>query len=933
MEYTNTNPAWNPVISITVLAVYPCRRRHRGKTFTNTTTSLLVRDFRLSDLESANVLAAQFEEWCYTVVETDIAKTIGSCGTDDYLESHTSSLQSLWMASQAALSTLSSKARPLVVIATDARSLSMGEETNDGGVLDWVTKTDRVDIPLHILDVSSPFAHQMVSIRASNSLGTDTQQFYSKYQSGIASFPLYLSDDSETVYRIAKATGGAVWDEELLLRASQERSGRVNASATTSPNSSLLASDPWFAFPRHTIQLNGIQWYTLFSLSPLSPTLHAGWGELCPPAYIRNRHASVSTTEQQSATTGSTFLTSIRQGTLSLAAPSDKIGNIEKGGVSSALRHLSKNTSSRTTISIYVINPIPIDEILLMRIKEGYRVKRRSKAIQFVLPLLDHLGTTIHYELSYQPLSDAKNRTVGSAHIKVDISGNDPAFLWSVKKDFISTMTTSMQHGKQKSGSRMAHFATITQRISARLCTHLRWIRKEDMLQSYLSPPRWTDQLSSPGTPFLRRLATLTDHQRRRHFRLDEFDCVCVGNLPWNDDEFLAEFRDTDDGREKLLRKIQEWSTHCIRQGQFYVKQTDPDCGVNGYCLIEVVYNPNASRVITVIVETFGGTSSNTRCALLASLKNVLRTLLTVKVLPKQIGKFAVATNSQEREGLNDPFHRQLMQSQHNHASWDLVKDPELLPLIMKRRKEIGNFHLLELTDSLCIFARLNSPGEIEDENNPGDFVQYQLSVSDEKVVVDLYVEFEGGVFFPSRKRKDRPESPKFHNLVKGLKIRDQECGHALQCRTRLLQAFEDCRKPDYNELAEIYHGCVQKLLPYASSNILRLRFFRPGSDDANDILLSLTEDMLLSQSLGAKVTKLPITAELLMDDLDPGEWFLVEYDRHTSSMVHLSFRDKNDASPDRDSEDSLIFRELTFYTFGIPDVSRLFFIDCPARR
>lgn len=74
------------------------------------------------------------------------------------------------------------------------------------------------------------------------------------------------------------------------------------------------------------------------------------------------------------------------------------------------------------------------------------------------------------------------------------------------------------------------------------------------MLQSYLSPAKWTDQLTSSDTPFVRRLGSLNELQQRRHFRFDEFDCVCVGRMPYeqDDDGFLSEFQDTDNGSGRI---------------------------------------------------------------------------------------------------------------------------------------------------------------------------------------------------------------------------------------------------------------------------------------------------------------------------------------------------------------------------------------------
>ncbi len=127
------------------------------------------------------------------------------------------------------------------------------------------------------------------------------------------------------------------------------------------------------------------------------------------------------------------------------------------------------------------------------------------------------MGTILHYELSYKALSGF-NHMVGSAHIKIQLSG-EASFIQAVKNDFL--------HQGHRNRP-----VTGAQQVSAKLCTVLRWIRKEDAQQSYLTPLKWSDQLSKPDTPFVKRLGMLKPVQRRHHFRRSEFDCKCVLMLP-----------------------------------------------------------------------------------------------------------------------------------------------------------------------------------------------------------------------------------------------------------------------------------------------------------------------------------------------------------------------------------------------------------------
>ena len=70
---------------------------------------------------------------------------------------------------------------------------------------------------------------------------------------------------------------------------------------------------------------------------------------------------------------------------------------------------------------------------------------------------------------------------------------------------------------------------------------------------------------------------------------------------------------------------------------------------------------------------------------------------------------------------------RKNAQIEHHHAQWDLLKDPELLPLLMKRRAEMGRFRLLESSDQSAIFAKLIP--EPPPVGSPGDLVQYQIAI------------------------------------------------------------------------------------------------------------------------------------------------------------------------------------------------------------
>jgi hypothetical protein len=992
--------SWQPVISVSVLAVYP-RSPTSSLQATSTTTSsnnsdkrtassgntaeenepppasLLVRDYFIHDKASAEQLCQRIEKWALGEVESEIARRLNhhhcNCNVSNShaadpwnMPLHSSSLQDLLNAGDAALSTMSSAARPVIVVATDGRSVSCG------AIIDIVHNSgdaDRVDVPLIVLDLSSPTSHEPVwtnSHNNTNNIGSSCSSSggtYSiqaaaatktiladhkfsllNYDPGGAMFPLYLSDDTESLYGICKATGGCFFDGALLHEAARTRAGQVERP------DSVLAMDHFFAFRRHATRPNAVQWYTLFSLSPLTPTFYSSWGRLVPPTYLRRRlaaRAAAITTIDAAAT--ATAAPSSLAGSPCAAAPSlpppTGGGGVNSIGFSEHRRghgpsvsfsssmggtragpsggDVTKKSHVRRVFSTYIINPIRILSLLLTRIKEGYRAKQYGQStndldkvfITFSLSL--ELGTVLHYEISFKALASQNHHNhVGFAHIKIELSG-EAGFIQMVKNDFLH-----QQHG---------HFyrsrpLTMAQQVSQRLCKILRWIRKEDMLQSYLSPSRWTDQLSSPDTPFIRRLGTLTSQQTRRHFRFDQFDCVCEGHMlpgyAQDTADFLEAFRDFD-GEDKLINAIAKWSTRAIvladaqqqenKVLKRYVRKTQTAAsGLACYCLIEISQSRVAGRLFTVSVETFGGASTSDRLAALASLKEALAGLSDVTVLDRQLDRYLVAI-----PGSLD-LKQRFLECQHNHASWDLVNDPQLLPLLIRRRTEIGGYLLLESRDDYALLARLeprNCPNSNE-LDDPGDLCQYQITIFPDKAVVDLHMESEGGAFRSKMTGRHR-FSPNFQSMIERLKIRDQECGRALRSRTNLLRVFATGTQEEQPPF-ESRASSMSRLLQYASQTHLRLRFFHTeGSRSANDCLHSLTRDLLLSAQLGPKVAQLSIDAKSnTIDEAGPGDWFLLEYDNHTMGIGHLSVTTECEVA-----EEERSYRVLTLYTMSVSDV------------
>ena len=786
---------WQPVLDVTVLAA-----------LSNGETLLLVRDFRVDSVASAQQLATHVVHW--TTLE-------------DRLGAKTTNVRDLLQAGDAALSILSSQARPYLLLATDGRSVSCA-----GGILDRVL--ERTDVPVSILDLS-----------AGPSSGSSGGGGLWDDPSG-PSFPLHLSDDTEALYGVAHATGGCFWDQALLQQAAQERLGAV-----TPP----LSGDPLLCSKKHAIHPNVVQWYTLFATSPIVPSSQGG--RLVPPAYLEERLPR-------------------------------------------------RRSLSHVTVSTYIVNPIRIMELVLMRVKEGYRARQYGQStndpdkafIQFVLPL--ELGTVLQYQLSYTALP-GYNHMVGFANIKVELSG-EPDFVQSVKNDFVQ-------------GNRPQRPLTLSQQVSSRLCHVLRWLRQEDMLQSYLSPLKWSDQLRHVETPFVRRLVPLTAVQMRRHFRGYEFDCVCTGAIAESDDDFLREFRDTSDGSDELVAAVKEWSTISIgdwENRKLFVRRVDSgDDSLAAYCIVGITRSPIASRLYTVALDFFGTRGSVDRVEILSDIKRTISNLKDVHILSKRMSECLVTRS----KGGETPRRVKYLEGQHNMESWELVKAKELVPLLVKRRTEIGNFFLLESRDDYALFAKIVSEGD----SGPGTMVQYQLSILDDRVLVSLHVESESGFFRPSTVRREDASLESdliFHRLVKTLRKRDQECGLALRCRMQLLRVFLE--SPEEPLAASNDWSCVERLLGYSSDSHVKLRFFQgQPCSHANEVLASLLSESLLGMSSVRRIE--------LVQPPDTGyvqsQWFVAQHDGYTMSILQFP---KAEGLGEADDA----HRVLSLHTISIGDVS-----------
>eukprot|EP00977_Amphora_coffeiformis_P001909 scaffold362_cov176-Amphora_coffeaeformis.AAC.35 len=803
---------WQPKLSVTVLAVYPVVNGDED----GDRTSLLVRDWTVSDSASAETLVKHLQDWVFHTVEEEIASRVRrrastSSGINLEIFSDGKNLAPTtfvdwWQAGKAALAALTSAARPCIIVATDGRSVS-----SDRGLDD----PDDRDTPIFVLDLSSP-----VQPRQSEDDPMNFMQSMMQEDPG-ADFPLYMSDDREALFHISRTTGGCLWDRTLLIEAAKTRVGQVLSD-------SPLAVDQYLGklvrkHQPHMIRPNAVQWYTLFCLSPLSPTFYPHWGHLPPPMYLRKRLADSAVGRLDSQSQFSSQSTNVIGSSDHRRSVQGTVFAVDKLDPRALLPDQRKS-QVRVQFSTYFINPVRILGLLVMRVKEGYRAIRYGQSthdpdkVSVVLHLSLEMGASLHYEISYRSLP-GHNHMVGHAHIKIEVSG-------------------------------------------------------EASLMPYAQ-----------------------------------------------DAGFLDDAFQDDNGEEDLLEAIASWATLRVQSGHreravSFIRILG--IGLDGlpcYCLLNVEQSRIASRLFTVSVEIFEGSSSAPRrLQVLASLREMLARLRDVRVLEMQMGPFLMGFRPQSFAEV-DAKKEAFLSSQYLHESWDLVFDQELLPLLMRRRAEIGGFWLLDSNESYALFARLHSKDGLTQRkrDDPGDMVQYQISIHADRVVVDLHMESECGAF-----RTVGTRGGQFETLVNNLKRRDQECGLALRARTHVLSVFENDISPQVG--MESHAASALRLLGYSSRVDQYLRAFHPTFIGANNMLLEEFKDLLLAQRFGPRVAILPIdSTHELQESSGPGLWFLVNYDKYTFGILHIGSNVHGTVSEIDGGERTTT--TLTFYTLSISDL------------
>ena len=368
---------------------------------------------------------------------------------------------------------------------------------------------------------------------------------------------------------------------------------------------------------------------------------------------------------------------------------------------------LTRNKFSDRSIFTYSLPLITIKGILSQRVKEGFRTKKYGTYTWDPNKLSIHLTftvfhATIHYEVSFEAASN-HCRQVGRALCRIYVSFN--------------------------SNCRSGFYDDFD--IHAIVIKLARAVKEADSIEAFLCREK-----DNPITDdFCNRLEPLvaTDYIFR-HFRVDEFEVLTLDRGGYSDEG--RERYSGENDRDQISDVIKRYCTHTISLNRVYLKQfTGSKYTIMSYCIVRVT--PVVGTLFRISVGFFAVDTTDCQSFLL-ELKNLLssRNKYSV-VLPKQLSDIVDVQNI---------FGASLMianKFRHNE-SWELRYDPELLPLVSRRRLEIGNFMLVHQLKGRKLFAKfVNDKAHYFNEalsNFPSEsrLVTYEIDCRGESALVHI---------------------------------------------------------------------------------------------------------------------------------------------------------------------------------------------------
>ena len=453
-----------------------------------------------------------------------------------------------------------------------------------------------------------------------------------------------------------------------------------------------------------------------------------------------------------------------------------------------------------------------------------------------------------------------------------------------------------VQQGKRIPAASMA--------AAEQICKLLRWIRKEDYLDSYLCLPGWGDvDHMTPGSSFLRRLETLSSLQRHRHFRSETLEVVTTGGgNPYERAESIFGDMEQNSGEKELLETLGSWSTEVISDAKIYLKEITraKEDDLAYYCILRVSQCPELSRLFSITVDFHGELDTEQRLAVLFTLKESLRSCAEVLLLDRRVSNYITLRPLLPSSVWKPSWGEYFLQ----HKSWELLKDPEVLPLLFKRRHIIGGFFILHADENRAVFCKFVD----DDHAQTSDMVLYQVLQRQDGIYVDIHLESCRAVFHPSRSK-----SFPLYALYERVRRRDKDCAKNLRSRTNLLAEL-DSRDDIHNASgSKQQEEDVARIMKVSTPTIAKMPFFSEGSGSANNTLCSLLARHMTSDLFHTQ------TAQLSVEQVDrhEGVFFIMRLDWYVLSVACLESRDQIET----EDEMQKTYRNLTFFTAGIIDL------------
>ena len=435
------------------------------------------------------------------------------------------------------------------------------------------------------------------------------------------------------------------------------------------------------------------------------------------------------------------------------------------------------------------------------------------------------------------------------------------------------------------------------------ICKLLRWIRKEDYLDSYLCLPGWGDvDHMSPGSSFLRRLESLSSLQRHRHFRSETLEVVTTGGgNPYERAESIFGDMEQNSGEKELFETLGSWSTEVISDGKIYLKEisraTEDDLAY--YCILRVSQCPAVSRLFSITVDFHGELDTEQRLAILFTFKESLKSCAELLLLDRGVCKYISLRPLLQSTVRKPSWGEYFLQ----HKSWELLKDPEVLPLLFKRRHIIGGFFILHADENRAVFCKF-----VEDDYaQTSDMVLYQVLQRQDGIYVDIHLESCRAAFHPFRSK-----SYPLYALYERVRRRDKDCAKNLRSRTNLLAEL-DSSNDIHNARDSKQHEDVARIMRVSTPTIAKMRFFSEGAGSANNTLCDLMAHHMTSDLFHTQ------TARLSVEGVDghEGVFFIMRLDWYVLSVACLESRDQIET----ENELQQTYRDLTFFTAGIIDL------------